>query len=133
MPGFVDADEVQATLARALCMLLPSRREGYGMIVVEAAALGTPSIVVRGPDNAAVELIGEGENGMMRAVGGAGRLAAAIIRISEAGAPLRESTAAWYPRNATRLSLSQLARSGRGELHIGGHGGSRRNDFSHAR
>ena len=38
-------------------MVLPSRRAGYGMIVVEAAACGTPSILVREPDNAAVELI----------------------------------------------------------------------------
>ena len=31
---------------RALCMVLPSRREGYGLVVVEAAASGTPSVVV---------------------------------------------------------------------------------------
>ncbi|MGH2843545.1 MAG: glycosyltransferase family 4 protein, partial [Solirubrobacteraceae bacterium] len=30
VPGFIEPDEVQATLARALCLLLPSRREGYG-------------------------------------------------------------------------------------------------------
>ena len=41
-PGFVDADEVEDALRRAGCMVLPSRREGYGMIVIEAAAAGTP-------------------------------------------------------------------------------------------
>ena len=46
-------------------MLLPSRREGYGMVVVEAAARGTPSIVVAGEDNAATELIEEGVNGFV--------------------------------------------------------------------
>ena len=37
-PGFVDAEEVDTALGSALCMLLPSRREGYGLIVVEAAS-----------------------------------------------------------------------------------------------
>ncbi len=56
-PGFTDADTLETEMRRALCMLLPSRREGYGMVVVEAAARGTPSIVVAGEDNAATELI----------------------------------------------------------------------------
>ena len=62
-PGFVAAEEIDAALRRALCMLLPSRREGYGMVVVEAAARATPSIVVAADDNAATELIEEGMNG----------------------------------------------------------------------
>ena len=66
-PGFADAETVDAEMRRALCMLLPSRREGYGMVVVEAAARGTPSIVVAGEDNAATELIEEGVNGIDRA------------------------------------------------------------------
>ena len=41
-PGFVASADVEAALARALCLLLPSRREGYGLIVVEALSLGTP-------------------------------------------------------------------------------------------
>src|SRR5271166_634242 len=32
-PGFVEAGRVEAVLRSALCMLLPSRREGYGMVV----------------------------------------------------------------------------------------------------
>ena len=53
--GFVSAEEVDRAIAHALCVVLPSRREGYGLVVVEAAAHGTPSIVVADPDNAAVE------------------------------------------------------------------------------
>jgi len=66
-PGFADAETVDTEMRRALCMLLPSRREGYGMVVVEAAARGTPSIVVAGEDNAATELITEGVNGTIAA------------------------------------------------------------------
>ena len=58
---------------RALCLLLPSQREGYGLVVVEAAARGTPSVVVAGEDNAAVELIDGGRERLRRAVGIAGR------------------------------------------------------------
>jgi glycosyltransferase involved in cell wall biosynthesis len=105
-PGFVPAERVEHTLGGALCMVLPSRREGYGMIVVEAAARGVPSIVVREPDNAATELIEEGENGIVAQSASAADLAEAIVRVHEKGAAMRKSTAAWYCRNATRLSLS---------------------------
>ena len=54
-------------MRRALCLLLTSRREGYGLVVVEAASHGTPSVVVAGEDNAATELIEEGVNGIGRA------------------------------------------------------------------
>jgi glycosyltransferase involved in cell wall biosynthesis len=104
-PGFVDGDDVDAALRRALCMVLPSRREGYGLIVVEAAARGTPSVVVRAEDNAAVELVDDGENGVIAASAGADDLAAAIVRVHEGGEALRARTAAWFARNARRLSL----------------------------
>lgn len=104
-PGFVAAREVEEALARALCMLLPSRREGYGLIVVEAAARGTPSIVVAGEDNAATELIEEGVNGFVAESAEADVLAATIVRVHAAGTALRERTAAWFAENARRLSL----------------------------
>jgi glycosyltransferase involved in cell wall biosynthesis len=104
-PGFVDAATVDESLRTALCMILPSRREGYGMIVVEAAARGTPSIVVRGEDNAAVELVEDGVNGVIAPSASAEDLAAAILRIHDAGDAMRESTCAWFAHNARRLSL----------------------------
>ena len=104
-PGFVAAEEVRSTLARALCLLHPSRREGYGLVVVEAAAAGVPSIVVRHPDNAAAELVEDDVNGVVAADAGAEALADAIARIAAAGPALRRSTADWYARNADALSL----------------------------
>ncbi len=105
-PGFVDAEQVDRALRHALCMLLTSRREGYGMVVVEAAARGTPSIVVAGEDNAATELIAEGVNGFVAADAGAEAIADAIVAVHDAGMALRESTARWFAENAARLSLS---------------------------
>jgi glycosyltransferase involved in cell wall biosynthesis len=118
VPGFVASETVQALISRALCMLLPSRREGYGLVVIEAAASGTPSVVVAGPDNAAVELIAEGENGFVAPSASPEDLAAAILRVHEAGPALRDSTAAWFADNAARLSLAaslQLALAAYGD------------------
>ena len=98
---------MRSTLRRALCLALPSKREGYGLVVVEASALGVPSVVVRGPDNAATELVEEGENGAVADSVAPAELAAAILRVHAAGPALRESTAAWYERNADRLSLDR--------------------------
>ncbi|HEX7300720.1 MAG TPA: glycosyltransferase, partial [Solirubrobacteraceae bacterium] len=104
-PGFVDATEVDEALRSALCMILPSRREGYGMVVVEASARGTPSVVVREEDNAAVELVDDGVNGVIAASAAPDDLADAIVRVHEAGGELRASTCQWFARNARRLSL----------------------------
>jgi glycosyltransferase involved in cell wall biosynthesis len=104
-PGFVDASEVDAALRSALCNVLPSSREGYGMVVVEAAARGTPSVVVAAEDNAAVELVEEGVNGTVAPSASPEDLAAAIERIHAAGDELRRRTCAWFARNVRRLSL----------------------------
>jgi glycosyltransferase involved in cell wall biosynthesis len=104
-PGFVEHARVEEALRTGLCMVLPSSREGYGLVVVEAAGRGTPSVVVAGEDNAAVELVDEGENGFVAASASPEDLAAAILRAWEAGPALREATAAWFGRNAERLSL----------------------------
>jgi glycosyltransferase involved in cell wall biosynthesis len=110
-PGFVEANRLADAIMRALCLVLPSRREGYGLVVVEAASLGTPSVVVQGPDNAATELIEDGVNGVVAPSADPHDLAAAILRVHEGGPALRASTEAWFARNAHRLSLeSSLAK-----------------------
>jgi len=101
-PGFVPAARVADELDRAMCMALPSIREGYGMIVIEAAAHGVPSIVARADDNAAVELIEHGVNGF---VADPDRLAPAIVDVHRAGEALRASTRAWYAAHAAELSI----------------------------
>ena len=90
--------------ARCACCCRPSR-EGYGLVVVEAAASGTPSIVVAGPDNAAVELVTDGRNGYVAPSADPEALAEAILRVHEGGPALRRSTEAWFEANVERLSL----------------------------
>ena len=106
-PGFVGSDVLERALADALCLVLPSKREGYGLVVIESAARGVPSVVVEGPDNAATELVEEGVNGTIAASAQPDDLAAAIVRVYRAGADLRESTLSWFHRNAERLSLER--------------------------
>lgn len=108
-PGFVEADELRAAMSSAACLLLPSRREGYGMVVIEAAAVGTPSVVVAAPDNAAVELIEDGVNGVVAPSAAAADLAEAILRVRALGADLRRSTAAWFARRAGDLTADRSA------------------------
>lgn len=104
-PGFADGELLDADMRRALCMLLPSRREGYGMVVVEASAHATPSIVVAGEDNAATELVQDGVNGVVVPSAEPEAVADAIVRIFETGSALRESTTAWFAEHAEELSL----------------------------
>jgi glycosyltransferase involved in cell wall biosynthesis len=110
-PGFAPTEELERTMASALCLLHPSRREGYGLVVVESAAHGVPTIVVDHPDNAAVELVEDGVNGFVAASDSPQDLAAAIARVHEAGPALRASTADWFARNAERLSVDSSLRA----------------------
>lgn len=105
-PGFVDGAVIESALERALCVALPSRREGYGLVVLEGMARGTPSVVVHADANAASEFIVEGENGFVAASASPDDLAGAIVRVYEAGAAIRDSTLSWFKRNEPRLSLA---------------------------
>jgi glycosyltransferase involved in cell wall biosynthesis len=109
-PGFAPSERIEAELRCALCMLLPSSREGYGLVVVEASARATPSVVVAGEDNAAVELVEDGVNGFHAPRADPESIAEAIVRVHESGFALRESTARWFAQNAQRLSLESSLR-----------------------
>lgn len=108
-PGFVERSVIDDHMSRALCLLLPSRREGYGIVVVESAALGTPSVVTASPDSAATELIRNGENGYVARSAEPADVAAAIVRVYREGAALRRKTAEWFRQNADWLSAERSA------------------------
>jgi glycosyltransferase involved in cell wall biosynthesis len=103
-PGFVDADVLNETMRHALCLLAPTRREGYGLVVVEAAALGVPIIVAAGPDNAATELVDDGVNGFVCPDDSAQSLADAIVKVHRAGRALRRTTLEWHARHLQRVA-----------------------------
>lgn len=104
-PGFVDGERVAGAIAGAACLVLPSVREGYGLVVVEAVSRGTPAVVVDCPDNAAVELVDDGENGFIARSAEPEDLGAAIVAAVRGGEALRESSWRWYERNRQRVSI----------------------------
>ena len=110
-PGFVPVEELDEALGAALCLMLPSRREGYGMVVVEAASKGVPTVTVAAPDNASVEHIHEGVNGIIAPSAEPGELADAILAVADAGQAMRTSTADWFAANAETLSIRTSLRS----------------------
>ncbi|MEN6329380.1 MAG: glycosyltransferase family 4 protein [Methanobacteriaceae archaeon] len=64
--GFLkDHDELLKIMKSSEVLVLPSKREGFGMVVLEANACGLPAVVVNHPMNAAVELIKNDENGFI--------------------------------------------------------------------
>lgn len=109
-PGFVDGERVAEAIAGAACLVLPSVREGYGLVVVEAVSRGTPAVVVDCPDNAAVELVDSGENGFIAKSADARELGTTIVRAVEGGAALRASSWNWYERNRERVSIETSLR-----------------------
>jgi L-malate glycosyltransferase len=62
--GFLeDSCDVTGHMKASRVFVLPSTREGFGMVVLEANACGLPVITIEHPHNAAGELIKNGYNG----------------------------------------------------------------------
>ena len=95
-PGFVDQAVLDEGMRSAAVLVNPSQREGYGLVVVESCALGTPVVLVNGEDNASVELVEDGVNGKVAESVRPEVLGEAIVEVVSAGAPLRKTTAEWF-------------------------------------
>ena len=63
--GFVEEEDVIKYMKASKMMVLPSTREGFGMVAIEAFACGLPVIGVTNKDNAISELINNNINGFM--------------------------------------------------------------------
>ncbi|WP_166790161.1 glycosyltransferase family 4 protein [Cryobacterium sp. Hh11] len=105
--GRVSDDKLHTLLAGARALVNPSRREGFGLVVAEAAAVATPSVVVAGPDNAAAELVQNGVNGAVATSVQPVELATAIVTVVNAGESLRKSTHVWFETERIASGLSR--------------------------
>ena len=93
--GKVDDNTLDFWLRKATVLVNPSRREGFGLVVVEAASCGTPSVLVDGPENAAAQLIEKGLNGFVVRSHEPAEMAQAINLVILADDELRTSTFDW--------------------------------------
>ncbi len=105
LPGFVSDYELNQALQSASSLLLPSLREGYGLIVIEASAYGTPCVTIDAPDNAAKELIVNGVNGIVVENWSPTNLAKAVVEVVRRGPELRASTLDWHQEHWHELSV----------------------------
>ncbi len=60
-----DSQDVFSRLKASKVFVLPSTREGFGIVSLEANACGLPIVTVKHPQNAATDLVVEGRNGFL--------------------------------------------------------------------
>lgn len=61
--GFVSVEEKNRIISEAYFLVMPSIREGWGLVITESANLGTPSIVY--PVNGVIEAVDYGKAGLI--------------------------------------------------------------------
>lgn len=77
LPGFVSDDDLPALYRAADLFVMPSRKEGFGIVFLEAMACGTP--VVAGNADGSADAVCDGELGAMVPPGDVDALADAIL------------------------------------------------------
>lgn len=94
-------EEIAAELDAATCLLLPSRREGMGRVVVEAFCRGRAVVGTRG--GGIEDLVQDGENGLLVAQDDVGALSDALARLladrelaARLGFEARSRSEQWY-------------------------------------
>jgi glycosyltransferase involved in cell wall biosynthesis len=114
--GFVDDAERNALIAEARVCVCPSVKEGWGITVIEANALGTPVIATDAPGLA--DAVRHDETGLLVADGAAGaftgRLASAVADLLSDDARLAKLSAgalAWSKRFDWDRSAEQMAQA----------------------
>ncbi|HEY7106939.1 MAG TPA: glycosyltransferase family 4 protein [Acidimicrobiia bacterium] len=105
LPGRVSDDDVIGLYRRAWVLAMTSSREGWGMIVTEAAACRTPSVVTRVPGF--VDAVVEGETGLL--VDSTAELTSALDTVL-GDAALRDRLGAAAAEQAGRYTWEATAR-----------------------
>jgi len=106
--GFAEWSELSGAMLRARALVLPTEREGFGLVVLEAGGHALPSVLVAEEDNAAVELIDEGVNGRVCTSADPAEQARAVLALA-ADPAIHERTRAWYESHRERYSVSTCA------------------------
>jgi glycosyltransferase involved in cell wall biosynthesis len=113
--GRLPREELYERMARAHCLLVPSVREGWGLVVIEANSVGTPAV---GYDIPGVrDSVQSGRTGLLAPAGdpeALGRAAVVLLEDDERYEAMREAAIAWaeeFSWDVTAEQLLALARS----------------------
>ncbi len=87
--GFQEYEALIGKIKASKVLVLPSSREGFGMVVIEAFACGVPVVTVKERYNAAQGLVEDGVNGFVVELGERG-LAEGVRKILENGSYYEE-------------------------------------------
>jgi len=98
LAGFLPEHELRALVATANCAVVPSLYEPFGLVALEAGALGTP--VVASAVGGLAEIITDDVTGLLVAPGDPAPLAAAVLRV------LRDPELATRLAHAARSSVA---------------------------
>jgi len=63
-----NAEQIYSYMKSARVLVLPSVREGFGIVAAEALACGTPVVTINAPNNAATAFVNHGVNGSIVAL-----------------------------------------------------------------
>jgi glycosyltransferase involved in cell wall biosynthesis len=77
LTGYLSGDAIYRAYAAADLFVLPSHREGFPTVVLEAMAFGLPVVTTR--IRGAADVLVDGENGLLVDVGDTARLAEALV------------------------------------------------------
>lgn len=105
--GFLPPDELPAAFGRADVFVLPSRQDGWGVVVNQALGAGLP-VVSSDAVGAAHDLIDPGKSGLIVPAGDVNALAAAMRQLAES-AELRTRLGAAATARARDLSPEKAA------------------------
>ena len=91
--GWLSEDDLKALIAAADVALVPSLYEPFGLVALEAMALGTPVVAAR--TGGLADIVEDGHTGLTHAAGDPGALAAAVVEAlnDQAGARARADLA----------------------------------------
>jgi len=104
----LSAEDLSNHLSTSGVLFHPSRREGFGIILLEASAHGLPSVVCRAADNAGVELIQPGENGEIAEAAEFADLADSVARVL-ADDDGRARTLNWWAQHRSDFTSATAA------------------------
>jgi glycosyltransferase involved in cell wall biosynthesis len=108
--GFVDQDGLTAQMKASKVFVLPSVREGFGLVIIEANACRLPVISIKHKMSAVRELVQDGVNGFLISEISPREIAAAILKVVTDDS-LREQLAQNGFEMSKRYAWSDISKS----------------------